>query len=118
MTKWAWVYNPHAGGTSIPPHVKEETHKRILTHAKKLGLLNRYTLDIRFKSQFCYIDAFEKGDVNPTHLCRLRYFAARKEWSLAFYTYSNEKYVPCSFPSGEMCGTPEEALEIGMVYVN
>jgi hypothetical protein len=115
MKKWAWIHNPHAGGSSIPLHVQEETRKRILAHAKKIGFIK--TLDIRFKFQFCYIDALENGDANPTHLCRLRYFVARKEWSLAFYTYSNEKYVPCAFPSGEICGTPEEALEIGMVYV-
>jgi hypothetical protein len=117
MTKWAWVYDPHSGGTLIPPNVQEETRKRILTHAKKLNLLQKCALEIRFKSQFCYIDAYENGDAHPTHLCRLRYFSGRKEWSLAFYTYSAEKYEPCVFHSGEMCGTPEEALEVGMVYL-
>ena len=117
MTKYAWVCDPHSGGTTIPPNIQEETRKRILSHAKKMGLLERCKLEIRFKSQFCYIDALENDDTTPTHLCRLRYFAGRNEWSLAFYTYSNEKYQPCVFPSGEMCGTPEEALEVGMVYV-
>lgn len=115
-SKWVWVYDPHSGGTAIPPGVQEETRKRILAYAKKIALPERYTLEIRFRSQFCYIDAYEAGEAVSMHLCRLRYFSGRKEWSLAFYTYSGEKYEPCAFPSGETCGAPEEALEVVMVY--
>ena len=32
----------------------------------------------------------------PTHLCRLRYFGDEDRWSMAFYTYSHEKYEPCA----------------------
>ena len=53
----------------------------------------------------------------PTHLCRLRYFGKEDEWSLAFFTYSNEKYSPCVFRSGSWFGTPEEAFEIGATYL-
>ena len=37
--------------------------------------------------------------------------------SMAFYTYSHEKYEPCFFDSGSDHGTPEEAFEIGAVYL-
>jgi len=115
--KWIWAFSPHSGGTRIPLNIREDTQKRIFLHAQKLGLSPRYRLAIRFKSQFCYIDAYENDNKLPTHLCRIRYFSGRDEWSLAFYTYSNEKYIPCTFPSGQMCGTVEEALEVGMVYL-
>jgi hypothetical protein len=53
----------------------------------------------------------------PTHLVRLRYFGADDRWSLAFYTYSNERYEPCVLRSGEFLGTPEEALDVGSSYL-
>jgi hypothetical protein len=36
---------------------------------------------------------------------------------MAFYTYSNERYEPCAFPNGTFHGTPEEAFEVGAVYL-
>ena len=52
----------------------------------------------------------------PTHLCRIRHFDINR-WSMAFYTYSNERYEPCFFPTGDWFGTPEEAFDIGAVYL-
>jgi len=53
----------------------------------------------------------------PLHLCRLRYFGGLKTWSMAFYTYSNDRYEPCTFPNGTVYGTPEEAFEVGAAYL-
>jgi len=36
---------------------------------------------------------------------------------MAFYTYSNEKYETCVFMTGDFFGTPEEALDIGALYL-
>ncbi|PYO57360.1 MAG: hypothetical protein DMD83_09565 [Candidatus Rokuibacteriota bacterium] len=36
---------------------------------------------------------------------------------MAFYTYSNERYEPCTFPNGTFHGTPEEAFDVGAVYL-
>lgn len=36
----------------------------------------------------------------PTHLVRLRRFSIDR-WSVAFFTYGNERYEPCCFPNGE-----------------
>ena len=115
-----WVRDVHSGGTPIPTTVQEETRSRILAAAEKLGLSSKFRLEIRCKGSFCYIDAYETGSSILTHLCRLRYFSGRepKPWSLAFYTYSHEKYEPCVFPSGEELGTPEEGLEVGSVYLS
>jgi hypothetical protein len=51
------------------------------------------------------------------HLCRLRYFGDENGWSLAFYTYSNERYEPCTFGDGKFHGTPERAFDIGARYL-
>jgi hypothetical protein len=48
--------------------------------------------------------------------CACRYRASAG-WSLAFFTYSNERYSPCVFHNGSWYGTPEEALEIGAGYL-
>src|SRR5437867_865900 len=105
-----WVYDPHSGGTKIPPAVQECTRQRILACAQA-HYAGTYThIEVRFKAQFCYIDAYtepyaapdfpppgfpetreeviERLRKTPTHLCRLRYFGDGESWSLAFYTYS------------------------------
>jgi hypothetical protein len=134
-----WVYDPHSGGVKIPPAVRQRTVERIEKHAqaKYAGKFTR--LGIRFRGALCYIDAFtepEKPDEellkitgetpeqylerlrnNPLHLCRIRYFGAEDSWSLAFYTYSNERYEPSFFENGEDHGTPEEAFDVGAVYL-
>src|SRR5260370_34632448 len=134
-----WVYTPHLGGHSIPDAVRARTERRIQEHGRKLyaGRYNR--LGVRFKGALCYIDAFIEPAVPsqrqlqrlgetreeylkrhrdfPLHLCRLRYFRDEDAWSLAFFTYSNERYSPCVFHSGSVHGTPEEGLDVGAVYL-
>jgi hypothetical protein len=134
-----WVHDPQSGGVKIPAAVQERTRQLILAHAAK-RYTGKYTrLDVRFRGALCYIDAYTEPDVphdwrpkdwgetreqmikrlreSPTHLCRLRYFGDEDGWSLAFFTYSNEKYSPCVFRSGGWYGTPEEALDIGATYL-
>jgi hypothetical protein len=113
-----WYFHPHTGGKKIPPLVQERIRRRILTYAEA-KYRGRYTrLDIRFRGALCYIDAYiDPGDPYPTHLCRIRYFGDDNRWSLAFYTYSHEKYEPCVFMNGDWMGTPEEAFDVGAVYL-
>ena len=59
----------------------------------------------------------ERLRTTPVHLCRLRYFGNEDEWSLAFFTYSNEKYSPCVFETGSFFGTPEQAFDVGAMYL-
>ncbi len=139
MPGTTWVYNPHVGGVKIPPAVQERTKKRIETHAQKHYAGKFLRLDIRFRGALCYIDAFTepakptkdlldmRGETEeqyyermrnfPLHLCRIRFFKDEDAWSLAFYTYSNEKYEPCVFENGTFVGTPEEAFDVGAVYL-
>jgi hypothetical protein len=89
--------------------------------------------------EFCYIDAYlepeppsrkllrvleetrdqylERVRAVLLHLCRLRYFGALKTWSMAFYTYSNERDEPCPFLNGIFYRTPEQAFEVGAAYL-
>jgi len=134
-----WVRDPHAGGIKIPKRVQERTAQRILAYAET-HYAGKYTrLDIRFRGQFCYIDAYTEPVISddfpppdfpesreeyiarmrciPTHLCRLRYFGDEDSWTFAFYTYSHDKYEPCVFDNGTFYGTPEEAFETAAVYL-
>lgn len=134
-----WVYDPHSGGKTIPEHVKASTRQRLEKYAAE-NHAGQYTrLDIRFRGQFCYIDAYVEPDLapgwpppdypetreqmierlrnTPTHLCRLRYFGDAERWSMAFFAYSSEKYEPSIFNNGTFEGTPEEAFETSAVYL-
>lgn len=135
-----WAFDPDAGGKKIPETVKRDIEQRINAVANE-QFKGRYSrLDIRFRGQFCYVDAFTEPQVSenwpppnwpetrgeyldrmhntPVHLCRLRYFG-NDWWGFAFYTYSNEKYELSVYPNGQFIGTPEEAfLTSAMVYLN
>jgi hypothetical protein len=112
--------------------------ERILKHAER-NYAGKYTrIDVRFRGALCYIDAYREPHVGkddppaclgetreefverlrktPKHLCRMRHFDIDR-WSLAFYTYSYERYEPCVFPNGEWFGTPEEAFDVGAAYL-
>jgi len=137
LTMQGWMIDAHSGGKKITESLKVETRQRILAHAEK-HYAGRYTrLEIRFKSSLCYIDAYIEPDTRgspwkvtketreqflerlrstPTHLCRLRNFGPDR-WSIAFFTYSHERYEPTFFQSGAPFGTPEEGLDVGAVYL-
>jgi len=140
MSKKVWVCDPHSGGVKIPEAVRERTRDRILAHAQKRYAGKYARIDVRFRGQLCYIDAYKEPHVAPDfdparygttreeyierlrsapiHLVRLRYFGKEDRWSMAFYTYSHEKYEPCVFDNGTFEGTPEEAFDTGAVYLD
>lgn len=117
---------------------QSEIRHRIEVHAASHYAGRYIRLEIRFRGALCYIDVFTEprppspsllkatGETKeqyvkrlrsvPTHLGRLRYFGGDR-WSYAFYTYSNERYEPTVFHSGDLFGTPEEASDIGASYL-
>jgi hypothetical protein len=138
MAKGQWVFDPDSGGVKIPDHKKREVKQRIESFAAE-HYAGKYTrLEIRFRKQFCYIDAYTEPNVSegwppddwgetreemmerlrntPVHLCRLRYFGGDK-WGFAFYTYSNEKYTLSVFPDGNFFGIPEDAFAASAMYL-
>jgi hypothetical protein len=135
MARRQWVFDPDHGGVKVPEAVKRRTEERIRRYAEThfAGCYTR--LDIRFRGQFCYIDAYTEPEPlgpnwppadwpesreeylarlrnTPTHLCRLRYFGDEEGWGFAFYAYSGNRYELSIFPSGEFFGTPEDAFQV------
>lgn len=98
---------PHSGGIKIPQAVKDRTRNRILAYTEKHYSGDYSRIDVRFRGQFCYIDAYtephdhpdfeaslfsesreeyiERLRNRPLHLCRLRYFGDEDRWS---YTHT------------------------------
>lgn len=132
-----WMLTPHSGGEKISPRTQELVKKRITEYAEKnyAGKFSR--LEFKFRGALCYVDAFSEPDEKewsptysretkeefierlrntPTHLVRMRHFGTER-WSVAFYTYSNERYEPCILPSGSWFGTVEEVFVIGAMYL-
>ena len=129
---YTWQRDPDSVVLKLMTKVKRQTKERILKYAES-NWSGRYTrLDIRFRNQFCYVDAYtepvapdnwpadfpetreehiERLRNIPTHLCRLRYLGDENKWGLAFYSYANDKYETSVFPSGDFYGTPEVAFE-------
>lgn len=63
MSKKRWVHDPNSGGVKIPEHKKREVQQRIKSFAAE-NYAGRYSrLDIRFRGQFCYIDAYTEPKV-------------------------------------------------------
>jgi len=132
------VVNHYTGGVEIPPLVQEQTRRCIQDYAQKHYSDKFLRLEIRFRGPCCYIDAYrvpvipkgwppknwevtrqeylERLRNSPIHLCRLRYFSEDR-WSLAFYTYSNEKYMPSVFRNGNFFGMAEEGFDIGTMFL-
>jgi hypothetical protein len=126
---------------SIPEAVRRRTKRRIQDYAEAHHA-GRYTrLEIRFRGQFCYIDAYtepmlpspdwlvaawgvtpeeylERLRKTPTHLCRLRYFGDEERWEFALFTYSRERYEEAVFPDGDFYGRPEDAFEASTMYLD
>ena len=130
-----WVWSPDRGGLRIPEPVQRRTEARLRRCAEEY-FAGRYTrLEIRFRGQFCYIDAYtepeepgpdwppadwpetreeylERLRTTPIHLCRLRYFGDEERWGFGFFAYSSEKYELSVFPSGEFFGPPADAFQV------
>lgn len=110
-----WVRDVHSNGEKIPPSEYENIRKQVKAYAAKKSWKSSYELQLRFKSQFCYVDALEKdGTVSP--LGRLRYLDKNK-WSVAFFTYSNDRYEPCALANGNLEGTLKECLKVCETYL-
>ena len=139
MRRKVWVRDPHSGGAKIPPAVRQRMERRIRAYAESHYAGKFIGLDIRFRGALYYVDAYTEPETPsrqllrvlgetrqqylrrvrnvPLHLCRLRYFGADDAWSIAFYTYSNERYEPCTFSNSTFYGTPEGAFEVGAIYL-
>ena len=135
MTTRQWIFDPERGGSTIPAQKRVLVAERIEKYAQKHYAGQFTNLNIRLRGALCYIDAYTasisplgkrgtkakqhqvaKGPPELVHLCRLRHFSLDR-WSLAFFSYSDERYHPCTFNDGEIFGTPEAAFDVGAIYL-
>jgi hypothetical protein len=141
MAQKQWVFDPDSGGIKIPDRVRRRVEERLRHYAEE-QFAGRFTrLEIRFRAQFCYVDAYTEPEPltpdwppadwhetreeyqerlrnTPTHLCRLRYFGDEERWGFGFYSYASEQYELSMFPTGDFFGSPEDALEVsGGLYL-
>jgi len=58
-----WVYNPHVGGTKIPPVVQASVRQRILKYAAKHHAGKFIRIEVRFHGALCYVDAYTEPDL-------------------------------------------------------
>jgi hypothetical protein len=110
-----WYYDPQSGGVKIPPKSHSMIVLQAEAYAKAQPWFTKFQLKLRFKNQFCYLDACEAGQ-SPFPIGRLRYFRDNA-WSLAFFAYSSMSYQPCVLNSGKMVGTLEEGIAACEMYL-
>lgn len=109
-----WYYDPHSGGQKIPPSTRDKAEAIAKAFEQKSVWHPKYSLILRFRGQFCYVDARE-GAEPPFPLGRLRHFS-ENSWSLAYFTYSNDQYSPCLI-NDKHTGTIEDALTVCEDYL-
>ena len=130
-----WVYDPHRGGRPIPAAVRRQVEGRLRSYAERRFAGLYRDLDVRFRGQFCYVDlyldpgplpeewpppawsesreeALARLRATPLHLCRLRHLGGGDRFSFAFYSYASERYEPSALATGDLVGSPEDALEV------
>jgi hypothetical protein len=117
--KRQWVFDPHSGGVKISQSRKVEVENRINRYANRNLKDKCDRVEVRFRGALCYVTAWRTasdGEGFRFPLCRLRHFDMER-WSMALFTWSNEKYEPCIFPPGEWFGTIEDCLELGTTFL-
>jgi hypothetical protein len=129
-----WQFNPSGGGRPVPDTVRRETRSAILDHGQRYFDGRYREFDVRFKAQFCYVDAYvepaepvaDEASADPggtrgedleqirssaLQLCRLRFFAPDR-WSLAIYSYAQERYEASVFADGGFVGRPQDGFDL------
>ncbi len=111
-----WCFAPQSGGVKIPRNSQIEAECRIKLYEQKQSWHPRFQLKTSYKGHFCYLYASGNGQ-EAFPIGRLRHFSINN-WSLAFYTYSNETYQPCVFSNGEWFGTVEQAIDVCVMHLD
>lgn len=86
--------------------------QRITAHVRR-GWPHLDTPIVRFRGQFCYVDAALPGHRQPTPIMRLRYQGAIDRWNIGIWLASDERYTESELPAsfGPRTGTPEEGID-------
>jgi hypothetical protein len=101
---------------SMPATIDQATRSavtaRITAHLKR-GWPRLRTPLVRFRGQFCYVDAVLPGHRQPMPILRLRYQGSPERWNIGIYLASHERYTESELPTsfGPRTGTPEEGID-------
>ncbi|MGB8385205.1 MAG: hypothetical protein WCG47_28860 [Dermatophilaceae bacterium] len=67
-------------------------------------------VDVTLRGAFAYVTGhLADGDTMP--LMRLRYAGSATRWGFAVYLASKDDYQESALPTGDLAGTPEDALD-------
>ena len=66
MALKVWQLNPHAGGRSIPESMRRATTTGIIEHANTHFAGHYAEIVVRYRAQFCYVDANLEPAAPPT----------------------------------------------------
>jgi len=85
---------------------------RIIAHVKR-GWPHLQTPTVRYRGQFCYVDAVLPGHREPVPILRLRHQGSPDHWNIAIYLASDERYTEDELPTsfGPRTGTPEQGID-------
>jgi len=97
---------------AIDQTTRQTLTQRITTHVKR-GWPRLGAPIVRFRGQFCYVDAKLPGHRQPTPILRLRYQGSADRWDIGIYLASDERYTESELPTsfGPRTGTPEEGVD-------
>jgi hypothetical protein len=106
---------PHHHGIHASRHrqaTRTAVTARITAHVKH-GWPRLHTPLVRFRGQFCYVDAVLPGHREPTPILRLRYQGSTDRRNIGIYLASDERYTESELPTsfGPKTGTPEEGID-------
>ena len=111
-----WIYDPQSGGIKISPRQHQEIERQITSFEQTRPWYPKIRLKTHISGQFCYILTIEDNNKKPMPLCRLRHFVLER-WSLAIFTYSEERYAPVNLSCGKDQGTIDEALKTAEPFI-
>lgn len=94
---------------------------RIIAHVTH-GWPHLDTPIVRFRGQFCYVDAVARRSridtvlhrhPQPSPILRLRYQGSIDRWNIGIYLASDQRYTETELPTsfGPRTGTPEEGID-------
>jgi hypothetical protein len=97
---------------TIDQATRDAVTQRLTAHVQR-GWPRLGTPNVRFRGQFCYVDATLPGHRQPTPILRLRYQGSTDRWNIGIWLASDERYTESELPTsyGPRTGTPEEGVD-------
>jgi hypothetical protein len=97
---------------AIDAATRQQVTDRITAHVRQ-GWPHLKPPVVRFRGQFCYVDAVLPGHRQPTPILRLRHQGSADEWDIGIWLGSDERYTESELPRtfGPRTGTPEEGID-------